>query len=101
VALHLRGAAGRNDLLRAETIQDLQTHGADEGYSCGWGRPNRGWAGGTALTHSGSNTLNYCVVWASPGKGFAVLAATNIAGDGAVAGTDRACGQMIQRYLNP
>ena len=99
VALHLRGAAGRNDLLKASTIQALQDSGADDGYSCGWGRTERGW-GGQVLTHSGSNTLNYCVVWASPSEGFAVLAATNIAGDEAVKGTDQAAWQMIQRYLN-
>lgn len=99
VALHLRGAAGRDDLLRASTIQALQQSGADEGYSCGWGRTQRGWADGLALTHSGSNTLNHCVVWAAPSKGFAVLAATNVAGEGAAQGTDQACWQMIQKYL--
>jgi CubicO group peptidase (beta-lactamase class C family) len=99
VALHLRGAAGRDDLLKAATIQALQDCGADEGYSCGWGRTERGWAGGVALTHTGSNTLNFCAVWASPSKGFAVLAATNIAGDAAAKGVDQACWQMIQKHL--
>ncbi len=99
IALHLRGAAGRDDLLQATTLQALQDSGADEGYSGGWGRTERGWAGGLALTHTGSNTLNFSVVWASPSKGFAVLAATNIAGDSATKGTDQAAGQMIQHYL--
>jgi CubicO group peptidase (beta-lactamase class C family) len=47
-------------------------------YAGGWivvrGQP---WAGGDALSHGGSNTMNYAVVWIAPKKRLAVLCATN------------------------
>lgn len=52
-------------------------------YAMGWLATRRGWAGpdgksmGVALTHSGSNTMWYAVVWAAPERGLAFVAATN------------------------
>jgi hypothetical protein len=51
----------------------------------------RPWAGGTALTHSGSNTMWFCTVWMAPKKGFAVLAVCNAGGDTAAAACDEVC----------
>ncbi|MGC4047972.1 MAG: serine hydrolase domain-containing protein [Armatimonas sp.] len=52
-------------------------------YAGGWvinkGQP---WAGGDALTHGGSNVMNYAVIWLAPKKGFGVLAATNMYKEG-------------------
>ncbi|MEI7928130.1 MAG: hypothetical protein WCH40_06230, partial [Verrucomicrobiales bacterium] len=44
----------------------------------GWRRVERSWAGGTALTHNGTNTMNYAVMWLAPDKKFAAVAACNI-----------------------
>ena len=66
-----------------------------ERYGLGWMVCERPWAaGGRALTHSGSNTMNYCTAWAVPaseeqgeesGKvgAWAVLVACNAGGEAA------------------
>src|SRR5262249_51759528 len=49
------------------------------GYAFGWLVTKRPWAGpgGRALTHAGSNTMNFCVAWLAPEANFAVLVVTN------------------------
>lgn len=42
----------------------------------------RDWAGGTTLTHNGSNTMFFAVMWLSPAKDFAVVVMCN-SGEGA------------------
>lgn len=66
-------------LVKPETLEKLQTPASDAPkYAMGWiiadGQP---WAGGPALTHSGSNTMWYAVAWLAPKKDFAVLVACN------------------------
>ena len=46
-------------------------------YACGWIVAERAWARGTALTHSGSNTLWYATVWVAPNNDSVYLAAVN------------------------
>ena len=88
-----------NGLLKTETLSRLHapTEGGD--YACGWVVLKRGWAGGTALMHNGSNTMWYLVMWLAPEKNFAVVAATNIAGPDAEQGCDDACVAMIHKWL--
>ncbi|MDR3456938.1 MAG: serine hydrolase [Verrucomicrobiae bacterium] len=102
--LHLQGAT--NGLLKPETLARLHAlpgaPSADnelENYACGWVVLQRDWAGGTALMHNGSNTMWYIVMWLAPGKDFAVIAATNIAGPGAEQGCDDAATLMIHKWL--
>lgn len=66
-----------------------------KGYGYGWGITERPWAGGTALSHTGSNTMFFCVVWLAPAKDFAVVVACN-SGDGAKF-CDDVASLMIQR----
>ncbi len=96
--LHL-GSETPKALLKPETLKRL--HQAAEGgsYACGWLVTQRDWAGGTALTHSGSNTMWYAVMWLAPEKDFAVIAATNIAGPPAEAGCDEVAAAMIERWV--
>jgi hypothetical protein len=47
------------------------------------------WAGGPALTHSGSNTMWMAVVRLAPAKDFAVLVTCNQA-------NDKACNDAVQ-----
>jgi len=42
---------------------------------------DRPWAGGRALAHAGSNTMNFAIVGMAPAKDFAVLVMTNQAGE--------------------
>lgn len=47
-------------------------------YAGGWGIGTRDWSNGTILTHNGSNTLWYCVVFLAPQRGLGVFAAANV-----------------------
>ena len=85
--------------LKPETFRKLHTPPEGQDYACGWISVNRGWAGGKALTHAGSNTMWFLVMWLAPEKDFAVIAATNIAGDGAATGCDEVAAAMIQKWL--
>ena len=99
VSLHLRGARGEETTyLTTETFERLHRAPTDGDYAAGWLIDERKWAGGTVLTHAGSNTMWYCVVWAAPKKNFAVLSVTNIAGAEAAQGCDDASGAMIAHY---
>jgi CubicO group peptidase (beta-lactamase class C family) len=104
VMFHLQSPT--NGWLKPETLARLhgatldgQAAGPGENYACGWVVLQRGWAGGTALMHNGSNTMWYVVMWLAPKKGFAVIAATNIAGAGAERGCDDAASAMIRKWL--
>ena len=73
-----------------ETLAKLHTPAPGEPkYAMGWmiadGQP---WAGGPALTHSGSNTLWMAVAWLAPAKDFAVLVACNQA-------SEKACNDAV------
>lgn len=103
VMLHLGN--NTNGLLKAETLARLHAPPAgavgspSENYACGWMVLQRDWAGGTALMHNGSNTMWYIVMWLAPKRNFAVIAATNIAGDDAETGCDDAASAMIYKWL--
>jgi CubicO group peptidase (beta-lactamase class C family) len=104
VMFHLSGAT--NGLLKPETLARLhavppgvKAASPDENYACGWVLLQRDWAGGTAWWHNGSNTMWYIVMWLAPNKNFAVIVATNIAGQGAEDGCDDAAVSMIHKWL--
>ena len=64
----------------------------------GWAIGDRSWAGGTTFTHSGSNTVNYAVVWIAPLLDFALLVTTNQGGDTAAKACDDAVVALIGYY---
>ena len=74
--------AAKTRLVKPETLAKLHTpapsSAGEPKYAMGWiiadGQP---WAGGSALTHAGSNTMWYAVAWLAPQKDFAVLVACN------------------------
>lgn len=100
IALHLRGARGEEtDYLTKETFARLHRPPAGGDYALGWVLAERPWAGGTVLTHAGSNTMWYCVVWAAPERNFAVLSVTNIGGAEAARACDDASAAMIGHYM--
>jgi len=94
--LHMR----KDKLLSRAGFAKLQTPPAGETYALGWIVVQRGWAGGTALTHSGSNTVNYFVAWLAPARGFGVIIATNLGGDVAQVGkqVDAVASALVQRF---
>lgn len=98
ISLHLAAGEGSSNLLKAETLEQLHTPPAGEQYAGGWLVADRPWADGVVLTHAGSNTLWYCVVWVAPKKNLAVLAVTNIAGQSAERACDDASGELIRYH---
>lgn len=89
-------------LLKPDTLRKLHTPPEkDEVYAGGWGVLQRPWAGGTALSHSGSNTMWYATIWVAPIRGFALLSATNAGGKDATAACDETIGALIERHLAP
>lgn len=99
VQAHLRGEKGEPGLLKPETFKRLHTAPAGWDYAYGWGRYERPWAGGDALTHAGSNTMNFAVVWMAPLKDFAVLVMTNQAGGDTPEACDETAAALIQSSL--
>jgi CubicO group peptidase (beta-lactamase class C family) len=95
---HMKGER-EGGLVKPETFRKLHAPPADGDYACGWGCCERGWAGGRALNHNGSNTLWYVVMWLAPGKDFAVIVATNTGASDAFKGCDDVAAQMIHKWL--
>jgi len=93
-ALHLRGEKGKDPLLPDEVFRKLHTP-TDGDYAYGWIVTKRGWAGGTVLTHSGSNTLWLAVIWVAPKLDTAYLAATNVGPNKGFEACDDAIGKLI------
>lgn len=86
------GETGGKALLKPETFLVLGTAPPGGEFAAGWKPVNRAW-GGDVLTHAGSNTMNYCVIWLAPAKNFATLVTTNV-GDASKA-CDDVSGAMI------
>jgi hypothetical protein len=43
--------------------------------------------------------MNFAIMWISPEKNFAVVAACNMGGDSGTKGCDEACSALIERVL--
>jgi CubicO group peptidase (beta-lactamase class C family) len=100
-ALHLAGARGEaTSLVSSATLTRLQTPPSGGDYACGWIVVQRSWAGGTALSHAGSNTLWFADLWLAPAKNLAFATVTNRGDDVAANASDAAIGVLIQAYPN-
>lgn len=99
VTLHLRGARGEPALLlTAPTFNALHTDAFGFGYAMGWGVANRTWAGGDALTHTGSNTQWFTNIWIAPEVNWAVVVCMNFGGTDAFTLSDTVVGHAISTY---
>lgn len=100
LAVHLHGARGEGSTLISQTtLTALQTPPAGGDYAAGWAVVQRDWAGGTALTHSGSNTLWYATAWLAPARNTTLAVVTNRGDDPAGLAVDAAFGPLIDSYL--
>lgn len=97
IMVHLDPASQR--LLKPATIEKLQAPPRMNEYAMGWIAVEREWADGVALTHAGSNTINFAVAWLAPKQKFAVLVVTNIGGDKSPQACDEVASYVIQTYL--
>jgi len=98
-ALHLIGSQGKGSLLKPESFVKMHATPPGGDYAMGWRVARRDW-GGRVLMHAGSNTMWFCVTWIAPEKNFAVLVATNAAGDRCEKAADEAAWALIQHYLS-
>jgi CubicO group peptidase (beta-lactamase class C family) len=98
------GTPGAGRVLGPSDFQAL--HEAPEGESdaFGWRVVRRDWGGGTVLTHTGSNTQWFAVLWVAPALDVAIAAVTNIGDDdgrSASKVTDEAAAWLVRRHLVP
>lgn len=96
-AWHARGERTGTATLKKESFVKLHTPPAGGDYAMGWAVTEREWAGGRTLTHAGSNTMSYAVMWVAPMKDAAYVAATNCAGEEAAKACDEAVALLIGR----
>lgn len=91
---------------RVDVKVELPSQPSPSGYALGWGVTDRPWAKGSpdskgvAINHSGSNTMWFCVVWAAPERGLAVLVACNQAGPAAEKACDEVAAAMLTQKLH-
>ena len=90
-------AAKCKALLKESSFQKLTTPLSGE-YALGWITLQRSW-GGRVLHHSGSNTINYAIMWISPSKKFSFVVTTNTAGSKVASVLDKVAGEIIKEYL--
>ena len=88
-----------------EWLDELYTPPRGQDYALGWVVLQRGWAEGDALTHNGTNTMFYCVVWLAPARdrGFIVMTNAGNKGDESQVhdGCDRVIAALIKKFLPP
>ncbi len=95
-ALHLAAAQGKPRMLKAATFRFLHTPAPGSNYAGGWIVCQRTWAGGQALTHTGSNTTWMSTVWLAPARDFIFLASTNQGGKVAEKAVDDAIVALLR-----
>lgn len=101
MALHLRGERKGSTTLPVtrKTLRAMHEPLAGQEYGFGWIVTSRPWGNGKVLTHAGSNTMWYCVVWVAPKRDFAVLVTCNLGGNAAAKACDEAAGALIRWHL--
>lgn len=93
---HARGPLRDVKLMSDATFRALHEAPAGQDYAMGWAVSQRDWAGGATWSHNGSNTMWFAVMWVSPGKHEAYVAATNVAGDTGTRVCDDAVAMLIR-----
>lgn len=91
-------AARCSKLLKIESFKKL-TQPVKNNFALGWVAVKRPW-GGDVITHDGSNTMNYAVMWIAPEKNFSVVVMTNTFGGDVMKGVDEMAGQLIFKFLS-
>ncbi len=96
--LHTSGGTRPAGLLAPAFFAKLHEPPPKQEYAMGWGVVNRPWAQGRALTHSGSNTMNYFVVWLAPKIDFCLVVAANAAGDKVPRVLDGVAAELVRKF---
>jgi CubicO group peptidase (beta-lactamase class C family) len=93
-SLHM-GHIPKDSTLKKSDLKLMHSPTKGQNYSAGWIVTSRPWAKGEALTHSGSNTMWYALVWIAPELDKAFLVATNSGQSNAFPACDAAVSAMI------
>ncbi len=95
LAAHLDAARGEPGIFDPERLQSLHRPPDGGQYASGWMVVRRDWAKGPILTHNGTNTLWFSVVWMSPARDWVMAAVTNEGGPKAAQACDEVIGVLI------
>lgn len=98
IAVHLEGARGTSQFLSPASFKVLQSPVAGSDFACGWIATERPWARGRVLTHTGSNTTWYSMVWIAPEINAAFLSVTNHGDERGRLACDDAIVEMIRLH---
>jgi CubicO group peptidase (beta-lactamase class C family) len=91
---------GADEILNEKEIKLLHTPVSQkDGYALGWKITQRDWAKGVAITHAGSNTMFFTVIWIAPKREFAAVAACNIGTPVGRQKCDAAVAHLVRKYL--
>jgi CubicO group peptidase (beta-lactamase class C family) len=101
IRLFLPGSALQLPGINLSRLNDALPSGNEQFYRDGWVIARRRWAGGIALNHSGSNSLNFANVWIAPNKRFAVMVTVNAFNDAACQAAEAVIDTAIAEYANP
>lgn len=96
--LHASGGKRKPGLLRAELFNHLHTPPPGATYAMGWGTGKRVWAHGAVLTHAGSNTMNYFIVWIAPEIDLSIAVASNAAGEKVPEILDKVVAELVRKF---
>jgi D-alanyl-D-alanine carboxypeptidase len=88
------------DDLMSPLTKSIRGNGANPDAAAGWFVVDRGWAGGIALNHAGSNTMNYALVWLAPAKRRGIAIATNGARPETAQILDGLAAWLVTRYIS-
>ena len=97
LSFHLSGDGG--GLLSAEAMARLHRPVKEKGFALGWVVTQRDWAAGRVLTHAGTNTMFYAVMWVAPEKDFAAIALCNLGGKMGLQKCDEAIAFLVKKHL--
>ena len=97
---YLNAAKGQSSLLTKQSFDRLASDPYGQNYGLGWLVVERSWTKGPALTHGGSNTMFYTVIWIAPGQDFAIIVATNAGGDNAKLAADKVVHNTVTTLFN-
>jgi len=98
--LHVNRGARPPRLLKSAVFDKLHDPPAKQEYAMGWGVVNRDWAQGSALTHNGSNTMNFFVVWLAPKIDFGLAVASNAAGEKVPEVLDGVAAALVRKFAS-
>ena len=90
-------------LSKKQSLNHLHTGQIDR--SSGGGTYGAGWIHlktglGRAMTHTGSNTNSFAVIWVLPDKDFAAIACTNTGEQSGFLACDKAIQELMKRFAN-